>query len=676
MAKTFTIQSSFNNGVLDPLLRARLDLKQYYQGVEQGDNVDFLPHGGVRRRPGTEYIATADGAGRLIPFIFNTDQKYVLLFTDLQIKVYRDDVLVSTVSSPYEVAELFDIDFAQTADTMLLVHEDHAPRKLVRGTTDADFSLSLIGFSFIPQYDFNDADSPTATSEIQTLTFTNFLEGDTFKINLEGIDSDELTFNADITATAEDVEDALQHMVKTPNTWITATGAGAVVTVVFADASADAWRLMSGRSIKTVNDDSDNTITAARTQTGSPQKEDVWSIWRGYPRTVTFHEARLWFGGSLSRPNTIWGSKVNNFFDFDPGKGRADQGLDVTLDTDQINRIQAVVSNRTLQVLTIGGEFAVKHQISNDPITPENIAITPQTRLGSKKVKPVVIEGGTLFVQRTGKAVHELVFDISQEAYISGTMSLLASHLIGDPVQWDARRGTTDEDANRIYMVNADGTVAVLNMLREQQVTAWSNWITDGSFKSVTVLLDDLYFLVERSINGSTVYYLEKTSADLYTDCAKVYTTHGSATLTGLSHLEAEEVRIKGDGAVLANATVASGQVTAERSMDDGEAGLNFTSTIKTMPAVQDLGAGFNLDDEKRITHCTLDLHESLGLYVNSIYLSDRDFGEDVLDQTPTPFTGRKATRLLGWSKENQVTITQPDPLPMTIRAINLEVDG
>lgn len=678
MAKTYSVQSSFNNGVLDPLLAGRIDLKQYYQGVEVGDNVDFLPQGGLRRRGGLEYIDTADGAGRLIPFIFNTDQKYVLLFTDQQVKVYRNDALVDTVVTPYLEADLFDIDFAQTADTMILVHEDYAPRTLVRGATDADFTLSTITFDYIPQFDFNDTDSPTPTSEIQTLTFANFLEGDTYKINLEGIDTETLTYNADIASTAEDVQEALLDLVNTPNSGITASGSGAVVTVTFAGAAADAWRKMSGRVIVAINNDNNNTITAARTQTGVPRTEDVWSATRGWPRTVTFHEARLWFGGSLQRPNTLWGSRVNAFFNFNPGKARADQAIDVTLNTDQINRIQAIVSNRTLQVFTIGGEF-VARQSSNEPITPENVAITSQTRLGAKKVKPVSIEGTTMFVQRTGKAMHELVFDFGQDAFISGTMTLLSAHLINNPVQIDARRGTADEDANRVYLVNTDGTVAVLNTLRDQSVSAWARWTTpggNGEFTSLAVTLEDLYFVVKRTINGSTVYYLEKSNVDLYTDAAVQYTALGSATLTGLSHLEGETVRVKGDGAVLGDETVASGSVTADRSITDGEAGLGFVPTIKTMPAVQDMGAGFNLDDEKRITNCVLDVYETLGLYVNGTYVPDRALGTGILDATPTPYTGRKNVRLLGWSKTNQVTITQPDPLPMTIRALNLEIDG
>jgi hypothetical protein len=42
--------------------------------------------------------------------------------------------------------------------------------------------------------------------------------------------------------------------------------------------------------------------------------EDVWSATKGWPRSVTFHQGRLFFGGSKSRPSTIWGSKVAFYF--------------------------------------------------------------------------------------------------------------------------------------------------------------------------------------------------------------------------------------------------------------------------------------------------------------------------------------------------------------------------
>ena len=301
----------------------------------------------------------------------------------------------------------------------LLVHEDYAPRKLVRGATDADFSISTITMVYTPQFDFNDASSPTATSEIQRIRFdSDHEDGDTFKLSLEGVQSDPITFLTDNSADdrvemEERLLEGLRSLTNVPYTGVSvdyydSDGAGRY-TITFADAAAKDWGLIGYVRDTEVSSTPNNNGTIVRIQSGVSRSEDVWSSTRGWPRTVTFYEGRLWFGGSASRPHTIWGSRVNDFFNFDPGKSRADQAIDITLDTDQINRIQSLIGGRTLQVFTIGGEFVFK-QSATDPITPENVAILPQTSYGSLQLKPVSVGGSTMFIQRTGRAVREFVY--------------------------------------------------------------------------------------------------------------------------------------------------------------------------------------------------------------------------------------------------------------------------
>jgi hypothetical protein len=248
MAKAYTIQTAFNSGVLDTRLSARVDVKQYYQGMSVGDNVLCLPQGGVKRRPGMEYIADAGEECRVVPFVFNINQAYLLVFRNNAIDIYRDDVFKATVVSTYTTAQLMDLQFDQSADTLVIAHEDHAPALLQRLGSDVSWSLTDIAFSFIPQYDFNDALSPAPTSEIQTLTFNNFLEGDSFFLNLEGVDTDRLSWNASEANTASDIEEALNALVNTPPSGITVVSGGAgLFTVTFADSAAKDWRLIVGR---------------------------------------------------------------------------------------------------------------------------------------------------------------------------------------------------------------------------------------------------------------------------------------------------------------------------------------------------------------------------------------------------------------------------------------------
>lgn len=674
MAKVFNLQTSFNSGVLDTRLSARVDTKQYYQGMSVGDNVLCLPQGGVRRRPGMEFIVDAGGFARVIPFVFNVDQAYLLVFKSGVLTVYQNDAFVTNVITPYLTeADIRALRVAQSADTMVIVNENFAPRRLIRVSASV-WTLTTIPFAFVPQFDFDDASSPTPTSEIQDLTFPSALNGNKYKLTLGGVDTDDIAYeNTDTATTEANLLRGLQaHPLLASADVAVAHQAGTTYRVTLSGSNADAWELFTGRSTT----GSPQIVTSVRFQVGVPRKEDVWSATRGWPKSVTFHESRLWFGGSTSRPITLWGSWVNDFFNFDIANSRDDQALDVTIDADQYNEISSVFSGRHLQIFTSGDEY----YIPESPITPSNIAILKQSGFGSADIQPQTIDGATIYIQRTGKALREFVFDFAEEAYISQTASLLAPEVLNSPVDLATSVGTDVEDANYIYVVNSDGTMAIFNTLRSQNVAGWSRWITDGEIQTICRLVDNIYCTVKRNINGSDEYYVEKLNDDAYTDSGVLYTSPGTATLTGLTHLEAEDVVVRADGAVMANRTVASGQINIERNaVDSAEAGLPYNVTVTTMPIEKDIGPGYNLNGEKRVVNAMMYFQNTLGTSIeyagNTYTIPFRNFGVGILDQPVTPFTGKKEMYLLGYSKTATVTIKQTVPAPMTLLALNLEME-
>jgi len=558
MPRVINLQTSFNSGVLDPRLAARTDLKHFYQGASEAVNVQSLPQGGMKRRPGFKYVAAINSQSRLAAFAFNVEQTYLLVFTNNKISVYKDDVHQADITTTYTTSQLFELQWTQSADTMIIVHETHRPRKLVRGSTHSSWTISNISLSNIPQHDFGSGD------------------------------------------------------------------------------------------------------------------ENVWSSSRGWPKSVTFYQGRMWFGGSKSRPQTLWGSKTNDFYNFDYGTSLDDEGIGLTLDTDQVNAITSVFAGRHLQIFTTGGEFSIQ----DIPITPAKSSVRRQTLFGSSSIPPKSIDGATLFIDRTGKSVREYLFAYAEDAYTSGTVSLLASHLLEAPVDMAALRGTSNTDANYLYVVNNDGSIAVFNSLRDQEVGGWTKWTTDGEVEAVAVVVEEVYFLVKRTINGVVKRYLERLDPDTYTDaCASVSLSPASATVTGLGHLNGEECRVRADGSVMANATPASGSITLARASEEVEVGLNYDASIKTMPVNQDFQDGPILTRKKRVVRVIASLYESLGVSVNGEYMVDRSFGM-ALGSHITPFTGVKEMHLLGWTDLAQVEITQVDPGPMTILGLGVEVEA
>ena len=666
MARIWDFHSNFNRGELDPRLVGRKDLQAYYNGAKTADNVVTLVQGGVRRRNGTEFIK-ADTDGRIFNFSFSTETNYCLLFTALQIEVFKDGVSQTTVVSPYTLAQLKEIDYIQSADTALLFHSAVAPQELSR-TNDTTWSIGAVSLLNIPQFDFNDASSPSPTSEVQQLVFSNFIEGDRYKISLEGVLSDEVVWAGDDATQILNIQTAILDLFNTGGEGsITVAGATATFTVTFSGDSAKPWKLLTVTPILTSN--VAFKAAATRTQTGIARSEPSWSAARGYPQTATFHEARLWLGGTTGRPSTIWGSKVNQFFDFNAGKAKDDEGIAVTLDTDQVNAITGVFSNRNLQVFTSGGEFSVPAS----PITPENVAFIPQTNYGTKKVRPVSIDGLTLFIQRTGAAVRNFFFVDEAKSYNSASVSVLASHLINDPIEMAVSRGTTAVDANYAYIVNTDGSMTVYNSLSTEDVQGFTSWSTQGLQQSVTVVDDLLYTYTKRTINSVDVFFLEREDPNLTTDSSAIGAN--TKTLTGLTHLNGATIQVIADNAYQGEFVVSGGSVTITR-IDTPvviTGGLSFTPTIETMPLNVPLENGPNAAKPKKIVRASIELFESNGVLVNGVRISDKTMGVDVFESV-APQTGLEQVYIQGWSISQTLTITQTEPVPMTILAAYLEV--
>jgi len=666
MARVWSLQSSFNRGELDPRLVGRKDLQAYYAGARDAQNVVTLVQGGVRRRNGTEFIHEDDD-GRIFNFSFSTEVNYCLLFTNLQCEVFKEGVSQTTFATPYTLDQVKEIDYIQSADTALLFHSDVQPQEISR-TSDVSWSISAINFLNIPQFDFNDASSPTPTSEVQRLEFNNYREGDRYKIGLEGILTDDILFAGDDSTNESNIQSALIALSNTAGEGtitVTNTTSPNVFSITFSGASAKDWDLLTVTAINTA--DPDFRGQSSETTKGVAQSEDVWSGARGWPRTAVFHEGRLWLGGTTFRPSTLWGSKVNFFFDFNKGKARDDEGIDVTLDTDQVNAITGVFSNRTLQVFTSGGEFSV----SSSPITPANIAVLPQTNYGTKKVRPVTVDGLTLFIQRTGKSIRNFFFVDEAKSYNSGSVSVLASHLIVDPIEMAVSRGTSEVDANYVYIVNSDGTMAVYNTLASEDVQGFTEWVTDGDIISATVVDDLLYTYVKRTIGGVDTYFLEREDTAITTDSSISATS--TDTLTGLSHLEGETIDVVADGAYKGEFVVSGGQVTIDREADVIYGGLNFTPILETMPLNIPLQNGPNAALPKRIVRAGVELFEANGVLVNGQRIADKTMGVDVFEP-PSPKTGLERIFLQGWDVESTLTITQDEPVPMQILAVYLEV--
>jgi len=644
MTKAVASQTQFTAGELDPRLAARHDYDGYYKGAQTLTNVICLGQGGVKRRPGMKYIDTiGHSKARLVTFEFNVTQTYLLVFADSKMYVYMDGVKVTNlngtgvnyIDTDYTEAELPELTWTQSADTLIVCHNNHSPRKIMRGTSHNLWTNTLLSFAYQPTFDFNrDYDSDT---------FTIGADWDSIGSTVT------VTCDSSTTITSDHVGGMFE-------------GNGGIIRIE----SVTTTTLTGALLQEFVNQNDVSGIDASI-------EEPVWSAAHGYPGVVTFHESRLWFSNSTARPQTLWGSVIGDFFNFDRGVAADDEAIDITLDTDQVNAVYHIVSGRHLQIFTSGGEFYVPDR----PIKPKGVSVLRQTRFGVLKgVRPISVDGATMFIQRNGKQVREYLYGFAEQSYNSTEVNLLAPHLTNSPVAMAGLSGDVENEGNYLFVVNGDGTMGVFITNRAEVVTAWTKFTTNGLIKDVAVVEDVVYLYVNRIINGVSVYHIEALDNNYYTDAAvQVTATPGSSTTSfaGLAHLNGEECRVLGDGVVKANGTPAGGLLSVEGSITTAEVGLNFNTEVKTMPVNITLQSGPINSKKRRILKVSAQLHKSSGVKVNGRALPERTFGNG-LGESVTPFTGIKTIPMLGYSKTTQVTVTQTDPLPMTLLGLTLEV--
>ncbi len=692
MARVSPLQTSFTSGVLNPAFAARTDIQHYYQGARRGLNVIFPKEGGARGRWGLLYIADLLGDGRPIDFEFNTEQIYTLWFGELKMQVFKDDVLVTNINgsgndflvTPWTLAQAKALDYTQSADTLVLVHPDVQPRRIVRGATDATWTISTLPLVNLPKFDYADSDSPTPTSHVVDIVFTAFGDGDRYKLQLEDFETPEIHYSSVSTSANERrMKDELLLLPPTgfedTSIAVAFTG-GTTYRVTFSLDSADAYEPMTGRN----TDDAAASISPTTITPGSPRREDVISATRGWPRSVMFYESRLWFGGTKQLLQAVLGSVIGGFFDFNLGTGLDDQGVFVTVNTDQVNEIRALHPGRHFQMFTSGGEFYSPDR----PMTPAP-SLPRQSRFGTVSgIKTVDVDGATLFVNKDRKTIREYLFLWSEEAYNATSLTVLASHLCNRIQSMAALTSTSDDEDSYVLVTNGpkglikperqpvDGSAAVLNTLRSQDIAAWSEMTTRSGdkLKSVITAGTDIYYIVERTRNGATVFQLEKASFETRMDSSKEVTTGLATTMADWTHLAGETVQVIVDGAPVDDQTVsAAGElVFTEAPSTSVEAGYFEPPILETMPLVVDLGGGPMLGATKRIFQIRIQVQDTLGLIANGQLIPDKAIGALVTSTPDVPFTGLRVTDDMGWTDgDATITLTQEQPLPFHVLAVS-----
>jgi hypothetical protein len=430
-----------------------------------------------------------------------------------------------------------------------------------------------------------------------------------------------------------------------------------------------------------------NHIAFSTNVEGQGNIEDVMSELRGFPRCGTFYQNRLWLAGLFSRPASVISSRSGDFNDFNSELSFADYSVYFNLDTDKVSAIYNIAAGEHLTLFTSSSEFYIPSS-KDEAVTPENFVAARTSQYGSKDTVRVFDVGGSIiYVQRFGKVIRAYNFDESRQKYVSINLSKLAPHLIDNPVSVAHRPATDVEDVDYIYFVNTDGTMAVLTLLEDDNVVAWSLWNTDGNFKQVVVVGVDTLVVVER--DGS--YLLEVFDESLYVDSGASGTTVVVDTV--LDHLDTETVTILKDGTVQADQVVAAGDFELTPTPTaTWQAGLKFPTVhgdddqvwVQYLPFEPDPTGQSIRGENVRTFNTVIRVFETSHLRVGldndeaqSVWsIPFRAFGGDLLDSGVPVFTGvKELPGLTPYTEANMLSLTQNQPLPCHVLGLTHKAD-
>ena len=419
----------------------------------------------------------------------------------------------------------------------------------------------------------------------------------------------------------------------------------------------------------------------------------AWSADNEYPQHVCFFRERLCLAGK----RTFWASvsgDFENFSDREFGEVLPDSAISVPIFGDQANNITWMRPASELQIGTTGGIITISENNSTEALGPANVKVEFQTSEGSRRVKPPLIGGSTVYTTRDGRRMREFQYDFGTDSYKADDLSVLSEHVLKARVTQMAYAASPD---TVIWMTAPDAEhgyrLVGLTFNKSQEVTAYHPHAIGGEGVPTSVAVmpnpdgqDEVWFTVKRTINGTPVCYIERfalastTGNDpitAYPDSHVVYSGAATDTFTGLDHLEGESVQIMAPlWCAHPDATVVSGDVTLTGEYTYAVAGLYEQAVMAPMRIEAGANDGTAMGKLQRINSVAVRLHNTVGGSVGP-NLSEQD---PIVYRTPEYDMGASTglftgdTEPLHWqgtySREARVFVTQPQPLPMTVIAI------
>ena len=685
--KTVLIKNNFSAGELSPTLYTRTDIQQYSNGAKRLKNVIPLVEGGVRKRPGTLSYGERSGAIRLIPFIVNSSNAFLLILKNSSIAIYnpRTKQTVAELESPYTAAQIPNIQYVQYRFELFITHGEVPVQRL---RCDEDFSnWNLSAFVFThPPIDSDNARYPFRKGTPSGKDLGAFI---TFTLDAVSAWSNSTTYLLGdvVIYSSQYYQAARDNSDKQPNTstddWIVvpnADGAGFTAGDVgrYLDVNGGLIKITKFNNVNSVSGEVVKKLDAVikaieRSWVILPQ---AFNATDGYPRCCTYYKQRLVLANTKKAPNKIWFSAV----------GANGNYLETTEDGDAFSVVSAsglsnsilfLEAQRGVICLTSGGEFMVD---SDGALSPTTVNINEHSAYGAySETRPERVGNELLFVQRGGERMRALTYRYEVDGLVSPEISALSSH-IGEEHLGINEISYQQEPESLVWCVLGDGKVTSITFNRDQEVLSWAQHDFGGAVKSICSLptqlgSDSAFMLIQRA--GSV--YLEEITFAAYLDSqSNVTLSNTTISKAQFSHLNNISAYILEDGTVTEVAFTDTGSALEFDSYMQGKSiciGQLFECVTELFPPELNQNPLSSMMHKAKVDRIAFFFNKTLGAEINGQLIETFTFEDNLLGPKP-PYTGFHLEEGGHWADLHKVPliITHNKPLPFHMQAVTMQL--
>ena len=713
----YLLQNNFNSGILSDSLSDRTDLDRFSSSMKECVNMRIQSGGSLSKRTGLQYIAHSKSSINenviLVPYSPKSGIHYVLEFGHFYVRFFHNKEQILSYGVPMELVtpwsneDILFLKYASQDGQLYIVTGSHWPYILKKIDSEPDGEWSLERQVLDGPYGKSFKDSfklrwSGGTGEANTDSPIVLQNGETF-FQESDVGRSIQVFYGTVTDAEQRIDNSRYHsfLIKEvlSSTEIVGTWIRPAIN------SENSWPATIDSSSCVISLFGEEVTT--RDILGYEEYHAV-----GFPAAMSFFEQRLVYGGAIGKPQTIYGSSLNQseyaeggssfdtFYKFLDRQQQADDlSYSYKLAASSISRIKWMVSSSVLVIGTTYEEWRIGSIDTFEPVTPNSVMARRESDYGSSNLQGFLFGSEIIFSNNVSDTLLGSSFDIKTYSFDGISLNAFTVDLLESKA---VDMNASLERNKRVFVTLGDGNIAVLNYIKSQEVMGWSSLSTHGDFKctahirSSDITIDDneTWVIVQRQNSGGTFCSVEVFDSEInpdrslksYSDSCIKYNGALTSTIHGLSHLEGQEVVVLADGEVKPVATVLDGRIELSKPANKVIVGLKYEAFIKTLdfapifsksyysPTQSGVGLGRRIVSSNILFKDTL--NAKAGVSMDALSLIPFRSTYDLTENAMPLFSGRKQIDVADDMDENsQLIILSDTPTPMMIKAVGVLID-